>query len=96
MPVNYYPQKSADELLSILDSLQKRASTGVVAMTSAAGFQQQRSFQNGGPVDREIRRVLYSLWKLDPDTYDNPYNSRVRRVRAAYTADPGATITTLP
>lgn len=85
MPVNYYPQKSAEELLAILDSLQKRASTGVVAMTSAAGLQQQRSFQNGGPVDREIRRVLYSLWKLDPENYDNPYASRIRRTRASYT-----------
>jgi len=85
MPVNYYPQKTAEELLAILDSLQKRASTGVVAMTTAAGMQHQRSFQNGGPVDREIRRVLYALWKLDPEEYENPYAQRIRRTRARYT-----------
>jgi hypothetical protein len=86
MPVNYYPQKSADELLVMLDALQKRATTGFVSQTSAAGLQQIRSFQNSGPVSVEIRRVLYSLWKLDPDTYENPYASRIRRTRPNYTA----------
>jgi hypothetical protein len=85
MPVNYYPQKTAAELLVLLDSLQKRATTGAVAMTTALGQQTMRSFQGSGPVDREIRRVLYALWKLDPDEYDNPYAERIRRTRARYT-----------
>ena len=86
MPVNYYVGKSAAELLVLLDSLQKRATTGFVSQTSAAGLQQIRSFQNGRPVSVEIRAVLYSLWKLDPDTYSNPYASRIRRTRPHYTA----------
>lgn len=87
MPVNYYPQKSADELLAILTSLQKRASEGVVFFTTGAGLQQQRSFQGSARVETEIRRVLYSLFVVDPDTYDNPYAGRIRRTRPHYTGD---------
>jgi hypothetical protein len=83
--VNYYPQKSADELLVMLDALQKRATTGFVSQTSAAGLQQIRSFQNGASVAVEIKRVLYSLWKKDSETYANPYASRIRRTRPNYT-----------
>lgn len=85
MPVDYYPQKSAEELLVLLDALQKRATTGFVSQTSAAGLQQIRSFQGSAPVSVEIRRVLYSLHKRDPDTYENPYAQRIRRTRAHYT-----------
>jgi hypothetical protein len=85
MPVDYYPQKSVDELLVLLDALQKRATTGFTSMTSAAGLQQMRSFQGSAPVSVEIRRVLYSLYKREPGTYDNPYASRIRKTRAHYT-----------
>jgi hypothetical protein len=89
MPVDYYPQKSVEELLGILDSLQKRASTGVVFFTTAAGIQNQRSFQNGNKVEVEIRRVLYSLHLRgaegdEENPYPDPYLQRVRRTRAHY------------
>ncbi len=71
----------------MLDSLQKRSTTGVVFFTTAAGIQQQRSFQNSNSVDVNIRRVLFSLWKLAPDTYENPYAQRIRKTRAKYTGD---------
>ncbi len=87
MPVNYYPQKTVEELLALLDSLQKRATQGVVYFTTVAGLQSQRSFQGSAPVAVEIRRVLYSLWKLAPDTYDNPHAQRIRRTRTKYTGD---------
>jgi len=85
MPVDYYPQKSVDELLAILDAVQKRASTGVVFFTTAAGVQNQRSFQGASPTAVEIRRILYSLFLRDSVTYANPYASRTRRTRARYT-----------
>jgi hypothetical protein len=84
MPVNYYPQKTEEELLVLLDALQKRATTGFVSSTSAAGLQQIRTYQNTGPVSVEIRRVLYALHLVNPE-YDNPYGQRVRRTRADYT-----------
>ena len=84
MPVNYYPQKTEEELLVLLDALQKRGTTGFVFQTSAAGLQQIRSYQNSGPVSVEIRRVLYALHKINPE-FDNPYAQRVRRTRANYT-----------
>lgn len=96
MPTNYYPNKTVDELKTILDSLQKRASTGVVFFTTAAGTQTQRSFQGSGPVDREIRRVLYALFVIEPENWDNPYAGRIRRTRPNYIADPGQTTVTLP
>lgn len=85
MPIDYYANKSAEELLVMLDALQKRATTGYISQTSAAGLQQIRSFQNSGPVSVEIRRIFYSLWKKDPATYSNPYASRIRKTRASYT-----------
>ena len=87
MPVNYYPQKTEDELLVALESLQKRTTEGAVFFTTAAGLQSQRSFQGSSPVSVEIRRVLYSLHKLNPGTYENPYAQRVRRTRPSYTAE---------
>lgn len=93
MPVNYYPQKTEAELLVILSDLQKRASSGALSMTAAAGLQQMKSWQGAAPVSVEIRRVLYSLWKVNPNAYENPYAQRVRRTRPSYTGDPGTTIT---
>lgn len=87
MPVNYYIGKTEDELLVMLSDLQKRATSGVVFFTTGAGLQQQRSFTGSAPVAVEIRRVLYSLHKLDPDEYDNPYAGRVRVTRTRYTGD---------
>lgn len=84
MPVNYYPQKTVAELLELLDSLQKRSTTGAPSFIIAAGMQQQRSFTNSAHVDNAIRRVLFSLYKLDPETYPNPYVERVRRTVANY------------
>lgn len=81
---NYYPQKTEDELLVMLAALQNRATQGHVYMTGGAGVQNVRSFQNSGPVAVEIKRVLYSLSRLNSD-YDNPYAARVRRTRANYT-----------
>jgi hypothetical protein len=86
VPLNYYPQKSKDELLAILADLQKRGAGGILSQVSSLGSQQIRSFQGSGPVDREIRRVLYSLFLIDPENYTDPGLSRVRRVRQNYIA----------
>jgi len=85
VPVNYYVGKTEEELLLFLDALQKRATTGFISQTSAAGLQQIRTYQNTSRVEVEIRRVLYSLFLLSPGTYDNPYTQRIRRTRARYT-----------
>lgn len=86
MPVDYYPQKTEAELLVILDSLQKRGSVGAVMMTEAAGLKQQRGWIGAGSVALETRRVLYSLFKRNPDEYSNPYVERIRRTNASYRA----------
>ncbi len=85
MPANYYPNKTEDELSTLLTALQNRATQGHVYMTGGAGVQNVRSFQNSGPVSVEIKRVLYSLHLLSPGGYDNPYAARIRRTRANYT-----------
>ena len=53
-------------------------------MTTAAGLQQMRSWQGAARPEVEIRRILFSLFKRDPETYANPYNDRVRMARPAY------------
>jgi hypothetical protein len=83
--VDFYPQKTVDELLVILASLQKRASEGVVYFTTVAGLQTQRTFQGAARTEVEIKRVLYSLSLRAPEAYENPYTQRIRRTRARYT-----------
>jgi len=85
VPVDYYPQKTVAELLVILDSVQKRGSVGALSMTTGAGLQQMRSWQGAARPEVEVRRVLYSLYRRDPTTYEDPYRERVRRTRPAYT-----------
>jgi len=81
---DYYPQKNADELLALLNALQNRGTKGAVYFTNVAGVQTELSFQNGTRVEVEIKRVLYSLHLRDPEAYNNPYASRIRRTRARY------------
>lgn len=89
MPVDYYPNKSVEELTTILGDLQGRLANGAVTGFSAAGVSESR--QPGGAFDSEIQtlRVLYSLHLRaagtdDADVWPNPYASRVTRTRARY------------
>lgn len=87
MPVDYYPQKSVADLTVILEQLQKRQTNGSITEVLAAGVKTTREFSGGGNsrVETEILRVLYSLHLRDPDNFDDPYASRIRRTRARYT-----------
>jgi hypothetical protein len=93
MPVDYYPQKSIEDLLAILQKLQDRQTKGGITEVLAAGVRTTREFQKAGTsrVDTEIRRVLYSLHLRAQGTdaatlakYPNPYASMIRRTRARY------------
>lgn len=84
--LDYYPQKSEQELLALLDSLQKRQIKGGITEVTAAGVRTMKDFKAGNSrVEVEIRRVLFSLHLRDSDVYDDPYASRIRRTRARYT-----------
>lgn len=86
MPVDYYPQKSVEELTSLLETLQNRQTKGAITEVVAAGVKTSREVGMGNSrVEKEILRVLYSMHLRDPDTYDDPYASRIRRTRARYT-----------
>lgn len=86
MPVDYYPQKSVADLLLILDGLQKRQTKGGITEVVAAGVKTARQFGMGNSrIQTEMLRVMYSMHLRDPDTYDDPYASKIRRTRARYT-----------
>lgn len=91
MPVDYYPNKSIEELLSMLEKLQKRQTEGTLTEVSAAGVRTVKTVTPGNSmVETEILRVLYSLHlraagNEEEDKYPNPYASRIRRTRARYT-----------
>lgn len=86
MPVDYYPQKSVEELLVFLDSLQKRQVKGGITEVLAAGVKTSREFgPTNSRTEKEMLRVMYSLHLRDPNEYDDPYASRIRRTRARYT-----------
>ncbi len=84
MPIDFYPQRATEELLVLLDSLQRRQTMGVVSQTSAVGMQTTKSWTGSSRIDVEIRRVLYSLFLRDPTLYTNPYSNRVTRTRPRY------------
>jgi hypothetical protein len=84
MPVDYYPNSNEDELVLLLESLQRRATTGQIYMTTYSGDQNMRTFQGASPVKVEIKNVLYSLHLQNPADWDNPHLQKIRRVRAAY------------
>lgn len=85
MPVDHYPQKTEAQLLTLLDALQKRQTTGLTVQSSAVGMQTVKTLSGGNRVDVELRRVLYSLSLRNPDLYPDPYAGRVRRTQAYYT-----------
>lgn len=87
MPLDYYPQKSQQDLLVLLDTLQKRQTKGGITEVSAAGVRTVRVFNAAGNsrTEVEIRRVLYSLHLRNPQLYDDPYASMLRTTRTRYT-----------
>jgi hypothetical protein len=85
MPVDFYVNKSQQELEALLARLQAAQSTGRVSEVSAAGVRTVKVFSGVGRTETEILRVLYSLHLRAPDQYDNPYANRIRRTRARYT-----------
>ena len=85
VPFDYYPNKTVTELLALLTSVQNRGTKGELSMTTGAGLQQVRSWQNSESTPVTIRRLLYSLHRKDPVTYADPYADRVRKTRASFT-----------
>lgn len=85
--VDYYPNKTQAELEVMLKAVQDRNTKGTIYFTTAAGVQNQRSFQGSGSADKEILRLLFSLHQQYPLIYpDNPYHDKTRLMRPAYTA----------
>jgi hypothetical protein len=85
MPVNYYPNGTEEELVALLESLQRRATTGEVNFTTIpGGGQMGRTYVGGKDVETTMRRIIYALHLLNPADYDNPYLQRVRRTVPSY------------
>jgi len=92
--VDYYPQKSMEELIGLLESLQNRQVKGAITEVSAAGVRTTRDVGSNGSTnsrtETEILRVLYSIHlraASGPEAarWPDPYASRIRRTRARYT-----------
>lgn len=87
MPVNLFPNATEAELVALAESLQRRLTTGeVMFVTLPGGGQMQKSFQHSRDAQTMLLRVLYSLHRLNPETYENPYVQRVRRTLPNYSA----------
>jgi hypothetical protein len=85
MPWNKYPNLTEDDLVAILESIQRRSTIGEIGfVTVAGGGQMSRSWQFGRDVSEEAKRVVYALFKLNPSTWDNPYAQRIRRTLPVY------------
>jgi hypothetical protein len=85
MPVNYYPNGTEEELLAMLEAIQRRGTTGNVSyVTLPGGGQTMLSLQNSAHCDITARRLLYALHKINPNDYENPYAARVRITRPYY------------
>jgi hypothetical protein len=90
MPVDYYPNKSIEDLSQLLTTLQKRQTEGTLTEVSAAGVRTVKTLSPGNArVEVELRRVLYSLYVRAKGTdqaadYPNPYDQMIRRTRPRY------------
>jgi hypothetical protein len=92
MPIDYYPNKTLEELAVLLGKLQGRQSLGAVTDATAAGVRVARSHgasSGNARTEVEILRVLYSAYKRALGTdeavnWPNPYASRITRTRADY------------
>ena len=93
MPVDYYPNKSLEDLTALLNSLQSRQVKGSIVEVSVAGVRTVRQPGGSGTsrTETEILRVLYSMHLRAAgstqlaEKYPNPYAGRIRRTRARYT-----------
>jgi hypothetical protein len=95
MPTDYYPNKSQEELITILNGLQQRQLKGGITEVSAAGVRTTRDFGRNAlmssRVSTEILRVLYSLHLGEVVAagqvaqWPDPYAGKVTRTRARYT-----------
>ena len=86
MPSNYYPNKTEEDLLAILNALQARQTAGAITEVSAAGVRTVKEVGQGNSrTEVELRRVLYSLFLKNPTLYQDPYASMIRRTRTRYT-----------
>ncbi len=94
MPVDFYPNKSVEELTGLLKSLQDRQIKGGITQVQAAGVMTTRDLsvmRNGNSrIEVELKRVLYSLYLRASGTpaaklWANPYAGRIRRTRSRYT-----------
>jgi len=91
VPVDYYPNKSIEELSQLLEKLQKRQTEGTLTEVSGAGIRTVKTLTPGNArVEVEVLRILYSLHLRavgtgDAAKYPNPYASKIRRTRARYT-----------
>lgn len=85
MPVDYYPNLSVEELQQRLTELQRRGLRGQITEVTAAGVRTVRTPVSGGTRNEtEVLRVLYSLYRRDPESFSNPYAERIRRTGASY------------
>jgi hypothetical protein len=92
MPVDFYPNKSVQELLKMLDQVQSRQVSGAISEVTAAGVRTVRQFggvAGNSKTDAAILRILYSLHKRsagtdEADNFPNPYVTRITRTSATY------------
>lgn len=84
MPYNEYPNLTEDELVELLQSVQRRETTGELNFVTTLGTQMSKTFVNGQPTEVIKRKILYALHLLNPAVYDNPYAGRIRRTHPLY------------
>jgi len=91
VPIDYYPNKSLEDLQTILSGLQDRQTVGFLSHASASGVMMSRTMTHAGTskVETEILRVLWSMHVRAQSTpeaknYPNPYAQKIRRTRPRY------------
>lgn len=85
MPINYFPQLDEGELLAQLNSIARKQGIGEIQFVTTPNGQAAQSWTNTLRADLIGIRTLYSLHKLAPSRYENPYLQRVRTTLPNYT-----------
>ena len=83
MAVDYFPHRSAEELIGWLDELERAAVYGQVSGHSSGGS--NSSFARGDDRDTMMERIKNSLYAKDPVTFAGFLTSRrITRTRTMY------------
>jgi hypothetical protein len=85
MPRRNWSNVTDDELIAMIESLQRRETIGEIAfMTQPGGGQVQRSYAKTPDADKKLTELQYEAFSRGLPNHVNPYLGMVKRTLPSY------------